>query len=140
MLWSAAILCERASADDAARSVSEKLRIDRLARLGKAWGTVRYVHPFLAYQDLDWDAAIIKAIPKVEAAKTKDEYAAAVGEMLAMLGDPATGRHIERYRGKPTEGERIRSGAGRRQDPDRADHKLPRSSRISSASDRRSND
>ena len=104
LLWSATRVA--ADADDAARSDREKLRVERLARLGKAWGTVRYVHPFLAYQDLDWDAALVKAIPKVEAAKTKDEYAAAVGEMLAVLGDPATGVVSKDIAAKPTDGER----------------------------------
>jgi hypothetical protein len=98
--------CFTVQADDAGRSASEKLRVERLARLGKAWGTVRYVHPFLAYQELDWDAALVKAIPKVESAKTKDEYAAAVGEMLAALGDPATGVVSKDEGAKPTAGER----------------------------------
>jgi C-terminal processing protease CtpA/Prc len=97
--------CLKVHADDSGRSASEKLRVERLARLGKAWGTVRYVHPFLAYQELDWDAALIKAIPKVEAAKTKDEYAAAVGEMLAVLGDLGTGVVSKDPQAKPTQGE-----------------------------------
>jgi C-terminal processing protease CtpA/Prc len=42
----------------------------------------------------------------VEAAKTKDEYAAAVGEMLAALGDPATGVVSKEIEAKPTAGER----------------------------------
>ncbi len=90
---------------DATGSAPEKLRVERLAHLGKLWGTVRYVHPFLAYRDLDWDAPLIKAIPKVEAAKTRDEYAAAVGEMLAALGDPVTTVAPQDPPGKPTEGE-----------------------------------
>lgn len=79
--------------------------VSSLARLGKVWGTVHYVHPFLAYQDLDWDAPLFKAIPKVEAAKTKEDYAAAVGEMLAALGDPATAIVSGVGDGKPTDGE-----------------------------------
>jgi C-terminal processing protease CtpA/Prc len=103
VLWPAP--CGTAWADDATRPVPEKLRVERLARLGRLWGTVRYVHPFLAYRDLDWDAPLIKAIPKVEAARTRDEYAAAVGEMLAALGDPATTVSSQDPRGKPTDGE-----------------------------------
>jgi C-terminal processing protease CtpA/Prc len=64
--------------------------IERLARLAKLWGTVRYFHPYLAYKDLDWDAAAVAAIPKVRAAKSVEEYRAAVSGMLATLGDPAT--------------------------------------------------
>lgn len=97
--------CMTTRADDTVGAVPGKLRVERLARLGKAWGTVRFVHPFLAYRDLDWDAALIKAIPKVEAAKTTDEYARAVGEMLASLGDPATVVAPQGSPGKPTVGE-----------------------------------
>jgi C-terminal processing protease CtpA/Prc len=95
----------RSQAVDGAGPVPEKLRVERLARLGRLWGTVRYVHPFLGYKDLDWDAPLIKAIPKVEAAKTREEYAVAVGEMLAALGDPATTVVPQDPPGKPTESE-----------------------------------
>lgn len=64
--------------------------IDRLARVGRLWGTVRYLHPYLAYKDVDWDAALVAAIPKVRAAKSVDEYRAAVQGMLGALGDPVT--------------------------------------------------
>jgi C-terminal processing protease CtpA/Prc len=110
LLLVATLMCSdspaRVQADDATKPVPEKLRVERLARLGKVWGTVRYVHPYLAYQEIDWDAALIKAIPKVEAAKTKDDYVAAIGEMLATLNDPATGVVAPRMPGKPADSER----------------------------------
>ena len=64
--------------------------IDRLARAGKLWGTVRYLHPYLAYKEIDWDAALVAAIPRVRESKTPDEYRAAVQGMLDALSDPAT--------------------------------------------------
>ncbi len=64
--------------------------IDRLTRVGKLWGMVRYLHPYLAYKDIDWDAALVAAIPRVREAKTTAEYKAAVQGMLDALGDPAT--------------------------------------------------
>jgi hypothetical protein len=94
-------------ADDVVRPAQEKLRIQRLARLGKLWGNARYMHPFLAHGDLDWDAALLKAIPKVESAKTKDEFAAAVAEMVAALGDPATAVVPSEAQAKPTAGESL---------------------------------
>jgi C-terminal processing protease CtpA/Prc len=97
----------RVRADDSGRPARENRRIERLARLGKLWGTVRYMHPFLGYRDIDWDAALINAIPKVESAKTKDEFAAAVAEMLAALGDPATGIWPSESTGTPTAGESL---------------------------------
>ncbi len=64
--------------------------VERLARLGRLWGTVRYLHPWLAYKDIDLDAPLLRAIPRVRTASSREEYAAAVREMLAALGDPAT--------------------------------------------------
>jgi C-terminal processing protease CtpA/Prc len=64
--------------------------LDRLARVGRLWGTVRYLHPYLLYRDIDWDAALVAALPRVEAAKSPEEYAAAVQGMLDALGDPVT--------------------------------------------------
>jgi len=63
---------------------------DRLAHVGRLWGTVRYLHPWLAYKDVDWDAALVAAIPRVRAAKTTEEYRGAVEGMLGALGDPLT--------------------------------------------------
>src|SRR5436309_603528 len=63
---------------------------ERLIALGKLWTEARYFHPYLAYRDIDWDAALVKAIPKVKAAKTGQEYASAIQSMLDELGDPVT--------------------------------------------------
>jgi C-terminal processing protease CtpA/Prc len=72
-------------------SESEESRIERLVSLGKLWGAVKYFHPYLAYrEDIDWDAALVSAIPQVNAANSAGEYAAAVQSMLLALGDPAT--------------------------------------------------
>ena len=75
------------SADDA--------RIARLVGLAKVWGAVKYFHPFLAYRDIDWDKALVETIPKVEAAKTPQEYQAALNQMLDALGDKSTRAEIE---------------------------------------------
>jgi C-terminal processing protease CtpA/Prc len=61
-----------------------------MTQLGRLWGTVRYLHPYLMDRDVDWDAALVAALPKVEAAKSREEYAAAVQGMLDALGDPMT--------------------------------------------------
>jgi C-terminal processing protease CtpA/Prc len=63
---------------------------DRVAQAGRLWGTVRYLHPYLLYRDVDWDAALVAALPRIEAAKSDEEVAAAVQGMLAALGDPVT--------------------------------------------------
>jgi len=74
----------------AAPPASPSPALDRLAQVGRLWGTVRYLHPYLLDRDIDWDAALVAAMPRIEAAKSKEEYAAAVQGMLDALGDPAT--------------------------------------------------
>ena len=77
------------SATRAVRS-TEAIREERLAGLMRAWGTIKFFHPYLAYRPIDWDAALMAAIPKVEAAKSAEEYSAAVASMLQELKDPET--------------------------------------------------
>ena len=101
------VVGSEARVDEVVLPAQEKLRIERLARVGKLWGRVRYIHPFLAHKDLDWDAALLKAIPNVESAKTKDEFAAAVAEMLATLGDTATSVLPAETQAQPNSGERL---------------------------------
>jgi hypothetical protein len=87
----ALVLCSCLSVAQAPDWAAEALRLDRLTALAKLWAAVEYFHPSLAYRDdIDWDAALVKAIPKVNAAKTPADYSAAVKGMLAELGDPAT--------------------------------------------------
>jgi C-terminal processing protease CtpA/Prc len=70
---------------------AESSRLDRLVALAKLWAAVKYFHPYLAYRDdIDWDAALVKAIPKVNVAQHPADYSAAVEGMVAELGDPAT--------------------------------------------------
>src|SRR5262244_2750517 len=69
---------------------AEKIRIERLAALGRLWGVINYFHPYLAYKEVDWDAALIAAIPKVNAAKSTEDYRAAIDGLIATLGDSAT--------------------------------------------------
>ena len=63
---------------------------DRLVHLAKLWGAVRFLHPYLAYKEIDWEEALVKAIPRIRSARTSQEYAGAVRGMLEALGDPAT--------------------------------------------------
>ena len=63
----------------------------RLFDTGKLWITVRYFHPYLAYRtDINWDTALIDTLPKIRAASSPQDYAAAVNTMLAALHDPLT--------------------------------------------------
>ena len=99
--WS--LPCITARADDPARPVPEKLRIERLsAWQGMGHGPLHSPVPGLSRTR--WDAALIKAIPKVEAAKTKAEYSSAVGD-AGHARRPATGVVSHDTEAKPTGGE-----------------------------------
>lgn len=64
---------------------------DRLIAIGKLWATVKYFHPKLANASLDWDKALVEALPKIRDAKTSPEYAKSVQTMLdRSLHDEAT--------------------------------------------------
>jgi C-terminal processing protease CtpA/Prc len=63
---------------------------ERLAALGRLWGVIKYFHPDLAYKDIDWDGALVRAIPQIKAARTPSEYRQAIGNLLQTLNDPAT--------------------------------------------------
>jgi C-terminal processing protease CtpA/Prc len=79
-------------ADGSARRVQPEPsgRTDRLTGLFRLWGAIKFFHPWLAYKAVDWDAALLAAIPHAENAATRERYAAAVSGMLAALDDPAT--------------------------------------------------
>ncbi|MCP3143804.1 S41 family peptidase [Pyxidicoccus xibeiensis] len=79
-----------AAAQQAKPEEQERTRLQRLTALGELWGQVRYRHPWMLSRRIDWDAAFLSAVPKVEAARSPDEYAAAVQSMLDALEDPAT--------------------------------------------------
>jgi C-terminal processing protease CtpA/Prc len=91
------IVCQVSLAQPVAHAESkeEDARIARLAGLAKVWGAVKYFHPYLAYREIDWDKALIETLPKVNAAKTAQEYEAAVNGMLAVLADKSTRVEIE---------------------------------------------
>src|SRR3982751_1268853 len=82
-----------------AATAADAARVERLVDLAKVWGAVKYFHPTLAYREIDWDKALVEAIPKVSAAKTSQEYSAALNQMLAALGDASTRAEIETQAG-----------------------------------------
>src|SRR5664279_2820430 len=70
---------------DLKSEISSDLQLARLIALGKLWANVAIFHPYLAYQDIDWDLAFVQAVERLEAADT--EYLSVVQTMLAALGD-----------------------------------------------------
>lgn len=62
----------------------------RLVGLARVWGHVKYIHPAMATSSLDWDAALVRALPAVENATSDGKYRKAIAGLLAELHDPAT--------------------------------------------------
>ena len=93
-LTAALCLGQPAFAQMTPASPAASIETARLVGLCRVWGVVKYFHPALAYQPVDWDLALVQAIPKVRAAKTSADYADAVDAMLAVLHDPNT--HVVR--------------------------------------------
>jgi len=65
-------------------------RINRLSGLFRLWGVVKFFHPYVVRGGVDWDAALLRAIPRVEAAETVEAYRTATASMLGELQDPET--------------------------------------------------
>ncbi len=86
----ALILAGLAAAQQPAPESVKTSETERLIQTAKLWITVKYFHPYLAYKPLDWDKALIDALPKIRAARNSGEYAAALQLMLGGLQDPET--------------------------------------------------
>ena len=90
-ILAAVVLLAAAPTDDQA---------SRLAGLARVWGRVKYVHPAMATSRIDWDAALVRAIPAVQNAGSDQAYRRAIASMLAELHDPVT-RVIEKESTEP---------------------------------------
>lgn len=81
--WSAALAV-------APPSRAEEARTRRLEALCRVWAAAKYVHPAMLTREIDWDGALMRAIPRVRDAATDVDLAGAIGGMLGELGDPVT--------------------------------------------------
>lgn len=88
---------------------AEDARIARLSGLARLWGAVKFFHPYLAYKDIDWDKALVETIPRVNAAKTPEEYNAAINHLLSFLNDKNSYAEII----KETKSEKTTAAAGK---------------------------
>ena len=92
VVWAVALGAGAAGAAEKTPATPEQTEaaLENAAALGRVWGTVKYVHPALAFREVDWDAALIEALPAATAARTPEALAGAVGAMLRRLDDPLT--------------------------------------------------
>jgi C-terminal processing protease CtpA/Prc len=91
------------------RPLDPLIRLRRLEALADLWGKVYLFHPSIvtpspasslkpqaSSSELDWNQALIRAIPRVEAAESPEELAKAVNEeLLVPLGDPLTYAYVK---------------------------------------------
>lgn len=81
-------ISETAAPAQAAQASRTTARLVATARL---WGAIKYFDPDVAgHPDVDWDNALVDALPLIESARTRTEYAAAIERMLSTLHDPST--------------------------------------------------
>ena len=89
-LWLPIVSDAAATASTAPPASGETLRLQRLAAVAALWTEVKYFHPYVATRPVDWDKALVDTLPRINAAKTSDDYRAAIDGMLATLNDPST--------------------------------------------------
>ncbi len=58
----------------------------RLAALAKTWGLLKYYHPEVAKGEIDWDNALITAVPAVKAAPDKDSFNLEIENLITQAG------------------------------------------------------
>ncbi|MBO0929427.1 S41 family peptidase [Fibrella aquatilis] len=65
-------------------------QVERVAKLSELYGHIKFFHPYLGYKPINWDSAFAVAAPLVAQAKTDEETATALRQLLAVLNDDAT--------------------------------------------------
>lgn len=63
-----------------------KQQIENLAVLGRVWGFVKYYHPAIARGDYNWDAELLRVLPKVLASTNQKARSTVLSTWLASLG------------------------------------------------------
>ena len=88
---------------------------ERLVSTGRLWITVKYFDPALAYRNIDWDQALVHALPKIRVAQTAAEYETTVRSMMNVLEagaspDPGLEQRVWVHHGFPPETSEASSG------------------------------
>lgn len=59
---------------------------EKLAAACKVWGFLKYYHPKAAGGELNWDNQLLETLPKIENAKTKEEFSLVLENWIDNLG------------------------------------------------------
>ena len=68
----------------------DSVQIERVARTCQLWGHLKYFHPYLDDNDINWEKAFTDNIELVITANNNNQFGKAVQKMLDALKDPAT--------------------------------------------------
>ena len=68
-------------------SLNELSETDKLATTCKVWGFLKYYHPSVASGKFNWDEELYSILPKVEDAKTKEEFSIVLETWIDKLGE-----------------------------------------------------
>lgn len=68
----------------------DSIQIERLAITCQLWGHLKYFHPYLDDQSINWEKAFTDNIDDVIKSSTKQEFKGAIQRMLLELHDPLT--------------------------------------------------
>ncbi len=66
------------------RLMDETVRLEALA---KVWGLLKYYHPEVAKGEMDWDAALMSAVPAVRAAEDYTSFNQEINNLIVQAGD-----------------------------------------------------
>jgi len=68
----------------------DSIQIERISKTCQLWGHLKYFHPNLGDNSINWEMAFTNNIGEVITAGTKKEYKNAIQRMLLELNDPVT--------------------------------------------------
>lgn len=60
---------------------------EKLTATCKVWGFLKYYHPKVAKGDFNWDSQLLEVLPKIEQAKTKEEFSLILINWIDSLGE-----------------------------------------------------
>lgn len=68
----------------------DSIQVERIAITSQLWGHLKYFHPYLSDNSVDWESAFSNNIEQVLYAKSGKKFGEAVQKILDQLNDPAT--------------------------------------------------
>jgi len=67
-------------------SATKITQTEKFAATCKIWGFLKYYHPKVAAGEVNWDAALLEKLPKIEKAQTTEEFSVIIENWIDDLG------------------------------------------------------